>query len=108
MFPVYYQFEGLEMHTIKHLPLLLRIKYFLLHIKYRFIPQILWRRQKIWVSILFDAEKVSWTDLRQIEDILHKNGIAFDHNLGNKHIEWCLDFSLNGPVKIEFIKKADE
>ena len=94
------------MYTLKHLPLWFRIKVFLLRLKARILPHIMWRDQEVWVNIKFDAGKVDCMDLLQIEKILSKNGIAFDHSLGAKNIEWHLDYSKCGPMKVEFIQKA--
>ena len=71
----------------------------------RYIPSIVWRRQRIEVGIHFDLSKVDRDDLFEIEKLLHKNGIHFDTGAGCGKRAWEWDFSLRGPIDVRFKRK---
>lgn len=60
------------------------------------------RKEPVYVGIHFDLSKVNINDLHKIEKLLYKNGIYFDTGSGDNVHDWEWDWSLKGPVSVEF------
>ena len=64
-------------------------------------------RQLCEVSIHFDTRKLDVHKLQQIENLFIELGITFDSGGGKGTRDWEWDWSLEGPVTVEFRKMKD-
>lgn len=81
----------------------------------RYIPRLMWHGQQVDIRITFTENRLHAAghdeaigqlkngQLPEIAKMLHELGIEFDTGLGERGRDWEWDFSLRGPVSVEFI-----
>lgn len=69
------------------------------------IPRLVWPMDECEVLVAFDLSKVTHEQLFKVESALRELGVTFDTGSGCGKRDWEWDWSLHGPVTVQFYRK---
>lgn len=102
-----------------------RAYYWMARQRRRFLPYLVWYGDELDVRVTFTADKLppiegpdlqaamreAFTEFQrsplvETEEALRRLGVGFDTGMGGDGREWEWDFSLSGPISVQFKRRA--